>query len=129
VFRGSFIVPSFDEIWPQAGKEKEKEKKKAKRMGLDYILEVRGEDDIHNRPYLLIFSYSINFCRQCSTTVWVTCPSPTTSQPVAGWALRSNSTTTRLNAIQVCNASEILLCCRSGIYCSIELTFLAFFSL
>ena len=39
--RGSFIVPSFDEIWPQAGKEKEKEKKKAKRMGLDYILEVR----------------------------------------------------------------------------------------
>jgi hypothetical protein len=39
--RGTFIVPSFDEIWPQAGKEKEREKKKAKRMGLDYILEVR----------------------------------------------------------------------------------------
>jgi hypothetical protein len=36
-------VPSFDEIWPQAGKEKEKDKKrKAKRMGLDYILEVRA---------------------------------------------------------------------------------------
>ncbi len=35
-------MPSFDEIWPQAGKEKEKDKKrKAKRMGLDYILEVR----------------------------------------------------------------------------------------
>ena len=36
-------MPSFDEIWPQAGKEKEKDKKrKAKRMGLDYILEVRA---------------------------------------------------------------------------------------
>ena len=33
-------MPSFDEIWPQPGKEKEKEKQKAKRMGLDYILEV-----------------------------------------------------------------------------------------
>merc|ERR1712109_122537 len=35
VERGTFIVPSFEEIWPQ-GKGKEK---KAKRMGMEYILE------------------------------------------------------------------------------------------
>ena len=40
VERGTFIVPSFDEIWPQAGKLKEK---RAKRMGMEYILEVGGE--------------------------------------------------------------------------------------
>ena len=39
VERGTFIVPSFDEIWPQAGKEKLG--KGSKRMGMDYILEVR----------------------------------------------------------------------------------------
>ena len=39
VERGTFIVPSFDEIWPQAGKEKPG--KGSKRMGMDYILEVR----------------------------------------------------------------------------------------
>merc|ERR1712244_143432 len=32
VERGTFIVPSFDEIWPQAGKDT---KKKAKRMGIE----------------------------------------------------------------------------------------------
>ena len=37
VERGTFIVPSFDEIWPQAGKQREKARK---RMGMDYILEV-----------------------------------------------------------------------------------------
>ena len=39
VERGTFIVPSFDEIWPQAGKERSKARK---RMGMDYILEVRS---------------------------------------------------------------------------------------
>ena len=39
VERGTFIVPSFDEIWPQAGKERAG--KGSKRMGMDYILEVR----------------------------------------------------------------------------------------
>ena len=39
VERGTFIVPSFDEIWPQAGKERLG--KGSKRMGMDYILEVR----------------------------------------------------------------------------------------
>ena len=37
VERGTFIVPSFDEIWPQAGKQREKARK---RMGMEYILEV-----------------------------------------------------------------------------------------
>merc|ERR1712098_285265 len=36
VERGTFIVPSFDEIWPQAGKERNNDKKR--RMGIDYIL-------------------------------------------------------------------------------------------
>ena len=39
VERGTFIVPSFDEIWPQAGKERLG--KGSKRMGMEYILEVR----------------------------------------------------------------------------------------
>ena len=39
VTRGTFIVPSFDEIWPQAGKERLG--KGSKRMGMEYILEVR----------------------------------------------------------------------------------------
>ena len=38
VERGTFIVPSFDEIWPQPGKERLG--KGSKRMGIDYILEV-----------------------------------------------------------------------------------------
>lgn len=37
VERGTFIVPSFDEIWPQPGKERSKARK---RMGMEYILEV-----------------------------------------------------------------------------------------
>ena len=39
VTRGTFIVPSFDEIWPQAGKDRLG--KGSKRMGMEYILEVR----------------------------------------------------------------------------------------
>ena len=35
--RGTFIVPSFDEIWPQPGKERAG--KARTRMGYDYILE------------------------------------------------------------------------------------------
>ena len=35
--RGTFIVPSFDEIWPQPGKERSG--KARTRMGYDYILE------------------------------------------------------------------------------------------
>ena len=35
--RGTFIVPSFDEIWPQPGKERTG--KARTRMGYDYILE------------------------------------------------------------------------------------------
>merc|ERR1712109_145983 len=38
VERGTFIVPSFDEIWPQPGKERLG--KGSRRMGIDYILEV-----------------------------------------------------------------------------------------
>ena len=37
LFRGTFIVPSFDEIWPQPGKERAG--KARTRMGYDYILE------------------------------------------------------------------------------------------
>merc|ERR1712073_82971 len=38
VERGTFIVPSFDEIWPQAGKGRPGDARR-KRMGMDYILE------------------------------------------------------------------------------------------
>ena len=37
--RGTFIVPSFDEIWPQAGKGRPGDARR-KRMGMEYILEV-----------------------------------------------------------------------------------------
>lgn len=37
VERGTFIVPSFDEIWPNPNKVREK---KLRRMGMEYILEV-----------------------------------------------------------------------------------------
>ena len=37
--RGTFIVPSFDEIWPQAGKGRPGDARR-KRMGIEYILEV-----------------------------------------------------------------------------------------
>jgi hypothetical protein len=93
-------VPSFDEIWPQAGKEKEKDKKrKAKRMGLDYILEVRARTTF-NIVGTNIFLKTRLF-RQCSITAWVTCLSLTILQPAVVLALRSNSTTTPSNAIQV----------------------------
>ena len=39
VERGTFIVPSFDEIWPNPNKVREK---KLRRMGMEYILEVSG---------------------------------------------------------------------------------------
>ncbi len=39
LFRGTFIVPSFDEIWPQAGKGRPGDARR-KRMGMEYILEV-----------------------------------------------------------------------------------------
>merc|ERR1711992_85407 len=47
VERGTFIVPSFDEIWPQAGKGKEK---KAKRMGMEYILEAMQHHGLGHLP-------------------------------------------------------------------------------
>ena len=47
VERGTFIVPSFDEIWPQAGKGKEK---RAKRMGLEYILEAMQHHGLGHLP-------------------------------------------------------------------------------
>merc|ERR1711913_5412 len=46
VERGTFIVPSFDEIWPQ-GKGKEK---KAKRMGMEYILEAMQHHGLGHLP-------------------------------------------------------------------------------
>lgn len=50
VERGTFIVPSFDEIWPQAGKDKGKDGKKNKRMGLDYILEAMQHHGLGHLP-------------------------------------------------------------------------------
>jgi hypothetical protein len=98
--RGTFIVPSFDEIWPQAGKEKEKDKKrKAKRMGLDYILEVRARTTF--KLVSLKNILKIRLFRQCNITAWATCLSLTILQPAVVLALRSNSTTTPSNAIQV----------------------------
>merc|ERR1712079_194052 len=46
VERGTFIVPSFEEIWPQ-GKGKEK---KAKRMGMEYILEAMQHHGLGHLP-------------------------------------------------------------------------------
>ena len=46
VERGTFIVPSFEEIWPQ-GKGKEK---RAKRMGLEYILEAMQHHGLGHLP-------------------------------------------------------------------------------
>merc|ERR1712073_98918 len=45
--RGTFIVPSFDEIWPQAGKERSKARK---RMGMDYILEAMQHHGLGHLP-------------------------------------------------------------------------------
>jgi len=47
VERGTFIVPSFDEIWPQAGKERSKARK---RMGMDYILEAMQHHGLGHLP-------------------------------------------------------------------------------
>jgi len=47
--RGTFIVPSFDEIWPQHGKNSSG-KKKEKRMGMDYILEAMQHHGLGHLP-------------------------------------------------------------------------------
>jgi len=47
--RGTFIVPSFDEIWPQQGKNSSG-KKKEKRMGMDYILEAMQHHGLGHLP-------------------------------------------------------------------------------
>jgi len=46
--RGTFIVPSFDEIWPQAGKERKNDKKR--RMGIDYILDAMQHHGLGHLP-------------------------------------------------------------------------------
>ena len=46
VERGTFIVPSFDEIWPNPNKVREK---KLRRMGMEYILEV--SDGLRRPPW------------------------------------------------------------------------------
>ena len=85
-FRGTFIVPSFDEIWPQAGKERPGDARR-KRMGMDYILEVR-------RTVLTPQSWhQFVIFRPCSTMDLVTCHSQITLLHVVVWALRSTSTT------------------------------------
>jgi len=50
VERGTFIVPSFDEIWPQAGKQGGADKSKSKRMGMDYILEAMQHHGLGHLP-------------------------------------------------------------------------------
>jgi len=74
VERGTFIVPSFDEIWPQAGKERLG--KGSKRMGMDYILEVMMMVTISS--YLIIF-------RLCNTMVLDIFHSLITSPLVDAW--------------------------------------------
>merc|ERR1711974_541606 len=48
VERGTFIVPSFDEIWPQAGKGREAASRK--RMGMEYILEAMQHHGLGHLP-------------------------------------------------------------------------------
>merc|ERR1711910_135767 len=48
VERGTFIVPSFDEIWPQPGKSAAE--KKRKRMGMEYILEAMQHHGLGHLP-------------------------------------------------------------------------------
>merc|ERR1711964_67962 len=48
VERGTFIVPSLDEIWPQAGKERLG--KGSKRMGMEYILEAMQHHGLGHLP-------------------------------------------------------------------------------
>jgi len=47
--RGTFIVPSFDEIWPQAGKERPGDAKR-RRMGIDYILDAMQHHGLGHLP-------------------------------------------------------------------------------
>ena len=67
VERGTFIVPSFDEIWPQAGKERLG--KGSKRMGMDYILEVIM------KTIIIIVSNSVKILGNATSRTWS--PSPT----------------------------------------------------
>merc|ERR1711885_5573 len=71
VERGTFIVPSFDEIWPNPNKVREK---KLRRMGMEYILEAMQHRGLGHLPQ------------------------PDNFTPVAAWALRSTSTTTPWSA-------------------------------
>jgi len=50
--RGTFIVPSFDEIWPNLSKESLEggPSKKSKRMGMDYILEAMEHHGLGHLP-------------------------------------------------------------------------------
>ena len=48
-FRGTFIVPSFDEIWPQAGKGRPGDARR-KRMGMEYILEAMQHHGLGHLP-------------------------------------------------------------------------------
>jgi len=48
--RGTFIVPSFDEIWPQHGSADRNKDKKHKRMGMDYILEAMQHHGLGHLP-------------------------------------------------------------------------------
>merc|ERR1711915_1034249 len=48
VERGTFIVPSFDEIWPQPGKERLG--KGSRRMGMEYILEAMQRHGLGHLP-------------------------------------------------------------------------------
>jgi len=47
--RGTFIVPSFDEIWPQPGKETARDARK-RRMGIDYILDAMQHHGLGHLP-------------------------------------------------------------------------------
>merc|ERR1711936_1085163 len=49
VERGTFIVPSFDEIWPQPGKGRPGDARR-KRMGIDYILEAMQHHGLGHLP-------------------------------------------------------------------------------
>jgi len=49
VERGTFIVPSFDEIWPQAGKGRPGDARR-KRMGMEYILEAMQHHGLGHLP-------------------------------------------------------------------------------
>merc|ERR1712168_926842 len=51
--RGTFIVPSFDEIWPNLSKESLEgggASKKSKKMGMDYILEAMEHHGLGHLP-------------------------------------------------------------------------------